>query len=102
MHELGVELPQAKADRDLTREPRNLEGASGEEMALGLSNMKHGFLDALRDLVLIENYGTIGYWSATCGGWTGGQKLTPLLSLAAIEDGRQNWYVAILQSAKAS
>ena len=88
MHELRIELPQTKANGDLTREPGHLEGTSGEELTLGLSNMKHGFLDALRNLVLIENYGTIGCWSAIRRGRSGGQKLTPLFGLAAIEDGR--------------
>lgn len=88
MHQLGIELPEAKTDGNLAGKPGHLEGTSGEEMALGLSNMKHGFLDALRNLVLIENYGTIGCWSAIRRGRSGGQKLTPLFGLAAIEDGR--------------
>lgn len=88
MHELRIELPQAKTDSDLAGKPGHLEGASGEEMTLGLSNMKHGFLDALRNLVLIENYGTIGCWSAIRSRRGGGRKLTPLFGLAAIEDGR--------------
>ena len=59
VHELWIILPQTKTYRDLAGEPGDLEGAPGEEMALGLSNMKHRLLDALGNLILIQNYGTI-------------------------------------------
>lgn len=60
VHKSVVVLPQAEGDGDLVREPRHLEGATGEQVALGLAELAHGLVCAPRNLLLVEHCGGNG------------------------------------------
>lgn len=51
--ERPVIVPEREANRELAREPGDVEWASGQQVALRLAEMGDGRLDALDDLVLI-------------------------------------------------
>ena len=64
VEEHTVVLPQSETDGHLAGEPRHLEGATGEQVALGLLDVEHRLLDTVGDLGLVQDCGVHPFSSA--------------------------------------